>query len=344
MSADAICASPPRSAKRSKAYYAAALSLLVMLTLTSVFIGSRDIPFDVTIQSLVSFDQHNTQHLLVHYLRVPRTLLALVVGAALAGAGVIMQAMTRNPLADPGILGVNAGAMVMVVVGIAWLGLSDIVHYLWLGLLGAALSAAAVYLLAGMGDKPNPVRVVLAGSAITVVLLSLTHLITINSHQEVFNQFRHWAVGSLQGRGYDVLLPVSILVAIGLMAAVMLAGALDTVVLGSEMGKALGANPIWIWFAASGVVTLLAGSATAAAGPISFLGLTAPHLARFVMGAEHRRLLPFAMLLGATLMLGADIAGRIIGYPGEISVGIMIALLGGPCFVVLVRRWKLSQL
>ncbi|HAS3608435.1 TPA: iron ABC transporter permease [Vibrio cholerae] len=320
------------------------LVALMGLTISSVFVGSRDIPYAVTFDALFHFDEQNTQHLLVHYLRVPRTGLAILVGAALGAAGVIMQAMTRNPLADPGILGVNAGAILMVVIGIAGFGLTDMLHYLWFGLFGAAATSVGVYLLAGINQSPNPVRVVLAGAAMTVVLLSMTHLIMLNSAQEVFNQFRHWSVGSLQGRGYEVLLPTSVFVLLGLIAAILLARELDTVVLGHDAGKALGVNPLWIWIASATVVTLLAGTATAAAGPISFLGLTAPHLARLWVGAEHRRLLPYSMLLGALLLLGADLAGRLIGSNDEISAGIMVALIGGPVFVLLVRRWKLSHL
>ncbi|ENM3764351.1 iron ABC transporter permease [Vibrio cholerae] len=320
------------------------LVALMGLTISSVFVGSRDIPYAVTFDALFHFDEQNTQHLLVHYLRVPRTGLAILVGAALGAAGVIMQAMTRNPLADPGILGVNAGAILMVVIGIAGFGLTDMLHYLWFGLFGAAATSVGVYLLAGINQSPNPVRVVLAGAAMTVVLLSMTHLIMLNSAQEVFNQFRHWSVGSLQGRGYEVLLPTSVFVLLGLIAAILLARGLDTVVLGHDAGKALGVNPLWIWIAFAAVVTLLAGTATAAAGPISFLGLTAPHLARLWVGAEHRRLLPYSMLLGALLLLGADLAGRLIGSNDEISAGIMVALIGGPVFVLLVRRWKLSHL
>ncbi|GIA72195.1 ferric vibriobactin ABC transporter, permease protein [Vibrio cholerae] len=320
------------------------LVALMGLTISSVFVGSRDIPYAVTFDALFHFDEQNTQHLLVHYLRVPRTGLAILVGAALGAAGVIMQAMTRNPLADPGILGVNAGAILMVVIGIAGFGLTDMLHYLWFGLFGAAATSVGVYLLAGINQSPNPVRVVLAGAAMTVVLLSMTHLIMLNSAQEVFNQFRHWSIGSLQGRGYEVLLPTSVFVLLGLIAAILLARGLDTVVLGHDAGKALGVNPLWIWISSAAVVTLLAGTATAAAGPISFLGLAAPHLARLWVGAEHRRLLPYSMLLGALLLLGADLAGRLIGSNDEISAGIMVALIGGPVFVLLVRRWKLSHL
>ncbi len=319
-------------------------SALCILAVTSIFVGSSSISTATTLEALLHFDPSNSQHLLVYYLRVPRTLLAIIVGAALGASGVIMQALTRNPLAEPGILGVNAGAMVAIVSGIALFDIVDIAHYMWFGLAGAAVAGAGVYLLAGIGCKINPVRVVLAGSAMTVVLLAITHIITINSHQQVFEQFRHWAVGSLQGRGYDVLAPVTAMISLSLIAACCLARSLDTVVLGSDLGKALGASPTKVWVISCLVITVLAGTSTAAVGPISFLGLTAPHLSRFLIGSEHRWLLPFSMLLSAALLLMADITGRLIGSPGEISVGIMVAFIGGPFFVFLVRKWKLSQL
>lgn len=314
--------------------------LLSLLAAGSLFIGTRSIPVAVTWQSLVNFDPASSEHLLVRYLRVPRTLLAIVVGCALGAAGAIMQALTRNPLADPGILGVNAGATLASVAAIAFLGLTDITDYMGFGLAGAALVGSAVSLLGGV----NPGRMVLAGAALSIVLLALTQIITVNSDEAIFNQFRHWAVGSLQGRGYAVLWPVSQLVAVGLLLALTLARALDTVALGSDTGRSLGVNLTQMWWLAALAIVILTGAATAAAGPIGFVGLTAPHFARLITGPDHRWLLPYSMLFSAILMLAADILGRVVGYPGEISVGIMVALIGGPFFVVLVKRWRVVQL
>lgn len=318
--------------------------LLLLCAALSIFIGTRFVAPAVTWQALTAFEPTNSEHLLVHYLRVPRTLLAMVVGSALGVAGAMMQALTRNPLADPGILGVNAGATVAIVSAIALFGITDVFGYMWFGLLGALVAGGAVYVLAGLRRGINPVRVVLAGSALSVVLLALTHIITVNSEQEVFDQFRHWAVGSLQGRGYDVLWPVSLLVGLGIAVSFALRQALNTVSLGQELGEALGADPQRIWLLASAVIIVLSGAVTSAAGPLSFVGLTAPHLARFVIGPDHRWLLPYSLLIAALLTLAADILGRVVGYPDEISVGIMVALIGGPFFVVLVRKWKIAQL
>ena len=316
----------------------AALFSLPALMLISIFVGSRDIAVATTLEALTHFDANNSQHLIVHHLRIPRTLLAIVVGAALGVSGIIMQALTRNPLADPGILGVNAGAMTMIVLGISIFGVTSLSTYVWLGLLGAAITGFMVYLIAGKGRKVDAVRVVLSGTALTIMLLAVTSLITINSHQEVFHQYRHWSVGSLQGRGYDVLYPVSLFIAVGLLLSLALAKPLDSIVLGFEKGLTLGVNPVFVWAGSFIVVTILAGSATAAAGPISFLGLTAPHITKLIVGTDHKKLLPASMLISALLLLSADILGRIVGYPDEISAGIMVALIGGPFFLYLIRR------
>ncbi|SON52086.1 Ferric vibriobactin enterobactin transport system permease protein ViuD [Vibrio tapetis subsp. tapetis] len=316
----------------------ATLISLPTLMLISIFIGSRDIAVATTLEALFHFDANNSQHLIVHHLRIPRTLLAVIVGAALGVSGIIMQALTRNPLAEPGILGVNAGAMTMIVLGISIFGMTSLSSYVWLGLLGAAMTGFMVYLIAGKGRKVDAVRVVLSGTALTIMLLAITSLITINSHQDVFHQYRHWSVGSLQGRGYDVLYPVSLFIAVGLLLSLALAKPLDSIVLGFEKGLTLGVNPALIWGGSFIVVTILAGSATAAAGPISFLGLTAPHITKLIVGTDHKKLLPASMSISALLLLIADILGRIVGYPNEISAGIMVALIGGPFFLYLIRR------
>ncbi|MGF1711301.1 iron ABC transporter permease [Vibrio kagoshimensis] len=316
----------------------AALISLPVLMLISIFIGSRDIAVATTLKALFYFDDTNSEHLVVHHLRIPRTLLAVAVGAALGVSGIIMQAITRNPLADPGILGVNAGAMTMIVLGISIFGVTNLLTYVWLGLLGAAITGVLVYLIAGKGRKVDAVRVVLSGTALTVMLLAVTSLITINSHQEVFHQYRHWSVGSLQGRSYDVLYSVSLFIGVGLLLSLALAKPLNSIVLGFEKGLTLGINPRFVWAGSFIVVTILAGSATAAVGPISFLGLTAPHITKLMVGSDHKKLLPTSMLISALLLLSSDILGRIVGYPDEISAGIMVALIGGPFFLYLIRR------
>lgn len=315
------------------------LVLLLALGFFSLYFGARAIAPAVVWQALTQFDPLNSEHLLVCYLRLPRTLLAMVVGVALGAAGVIMQTLTRNPLADPGLLGVNAGATLAIVLSIGLFNVTDVFSTMWFGMAGAALVSIAVLLIGGI-DGNNPVKVVLAGAALTIVLLSLTQLVIINSDTQAFDRFRHWVIGSLQGRGFDVLLPVAMLVGVGLLLALAGSKMLDIAALGSESGQALGVNPRWLLAMSALIIVILAGAATAAAGPVVFVGLTAPHFARAVAGSQHRALLPWAMLFSAVVVLLADILGRVIGYPGEVSVGIMVALIGGPCFVWLVKRWQ----
>ncbi|MFT4248073.1 MAG: iron ABC transporter permease [Pseudomonas sp.] len=306
--------------------------------------GTRAIPLAVTWDALHAFDPANSDHLLVRLLRVPRTLIAVVVGAALGAAGAVMQALTRNPLADPGLLGVNAGAASAIVVAVAFFGVADVSGYLWFGLLGAALAGVGVYLLGGARRGIDPVRLVLAGVALTVVLQAATQLILLNSDDAVFDQYRHWSVGSLQGRGMEVLAPVTLATALGVALALALARALDAVMLGEELGHALGAHPGRVWSLAMLAVVILCSAATAAAGPLGFLGLAAPHLARRVVGPGHRWLIPYSMLVAAVGLLAADILGRIIAPPREIGVGIMAALIGAPFFVALARRRRIAHL
>ncbi|MGI6878642.1 FecCD family ABC transporter permease [Microbacterium sp. gxy059] len=316
---------------------------IVAVSFVSVGVGPVAIPPGETLRSFVAFDPDDAQHLLAQLQRTPRTILGLLVGVCLGLAGAVMQALTRNPLAEPGILGVNGGAAFAIATGIA-VGLTSVWHYTWLGLVGAAVAGAVVYLLGGARTGTNPVRLVLAGAASSAVLMAATQLVLVNASPDVFNRFRFWMVGSLSGRGYDVLAAVSVLAVVGIVGAVLLARALDAAVLGEDTARALGANPAVVWSVAGVVVIVLAGAATAAAGPVVFLGLAAPHLARLLVGASHRWVLPYSALIGALLVVGADALGRIVVPGREVSVGIMIAILGGPLFVWLVRRKRIATL
>ena len=322
---------------------AAGLLLLLLLSLASITVGSRELSLATVADAFFAFDPGRSEHLLLRHLRLPRALLAVVVGCALGMAGAVMQALTRNPLADPGLLGVNAGATLAIVAAIATWGITDMADYMWFGLLGASGAGAAVYLLGGVRSGLNPVRLVLAGAALSVVLLALTQIITVNSDDAIFDQFRHWAVGSLQGRSYEVLVPAAVLILVTLSCGLLLCRALDALSLGEDVAQALGVSPRRLWCVCAAVVIVLSGVATAAVGPVSFLGLAAPHLARLWVGPEHRRLLPLSMLIAALLMVAADTLGRVVAHPDEVGVGIMVALIGGPFFIVLVRRWRLVQ-
>lgn len=338
-------AAAARAGDRTRVAWLIVFAFLLFATVVfGIVAGARPIALETTWNAIFHFDPANSDHLLVRLLRVPRTLLAIVVGAALGVAGTIMQALTRNPLSDPGILGINAGAALAISGTIALFGVTDVTAYMVLGMAGAALAGVAVYLLGNIAGNGNPVRVVLAGAALSIVLMSLTQIILVNSDEQVFDQYRNWSVGSLQGRGYQVFLPVLAVSSVGIAIAFALTKALDTAALGADLARALGGNPLRIWGLSALAVIILSGAATAAAGPIGFIGLTAPHIARLMTGPGHRWLLPYAMMIAALLTVAADALGRVVAPPGEVGVGIMLALMGGPFFIALVRRHRISKL
>lgn len=325
----------------------AGLVLLPLLTLVlavaSLCVGALDIAPATVWAALTDFDPTVSEHLVVVHQRVPRALTGIAVGVAIGVAGALMQALTRNPLAEPGLLGVNAGAACAIACSIAFFGTTGIVTQLWWSMLGAALAAVVVIALAGRAGA-NPVRLVLAGAATSVVLAAATQMVLINSTEDTYDRYRHWMVGSLTGRGYEVLAVVTVTVLVGLVVAALLTGPLDAIVLGEDLGRALGARPGRTWALAGFAVVVLAGGATAAAGPITFLGLAAPHIARMWVGVSHRWVIPFSALIGVVLILTADVLGRVLPERGEVAVGTMVALIGGPFFVVLARRRKLVRL
>lgn len=320
------------------------LAVIFLLAVASIGLGSRFIHPSVVWEALTAFDAGNEEHLIVTELRIPRTVLGVLVGAALGTAGAIMQALTRNPLAEPGLLGVNAGASAAVVTGIAVSGSANISAYVWFSFLGAAAAAAVVYGLGGaFSSGANPVRLVLAGSALSVVLGAYTSALVLN-YQTVFGTFRFWSVGSLQGRGWEAIIAVAAFMVLGIVGALLIARPLNALAMGSDVATALGAPVRGVTLVGAGLIVLLAGSATAAAGPIGFIGLTAPLIARSIVGPDYRRILPLSCIVAAIVLLAADVLGRLLAYPGEIQTAIITAVIGGPFFIAIVRRRKLAVL
>ncbi|MGW4652629.1 FecCD family ABC transporter permease [Kitasatospora sp. NPDC004289] len=333
----------PSAALRRTLGLALAAGVLLLLCLLSLWIGTRDVPVSTTWRVLWHPDGSNAATV-VHDYRIPRTLLALLVGSALGTAGALMQALTRNPLADPGLLGVSLGAATGVVVAIGFLGVSSVLGYVWFALLGAAVATLAVYLLGAAGrGQATPERLVVAGAALTAVLFAFDSAVLLLD-PEVFDEFRFWTVGSLAGRRYDVLLAVLPFVLTGGLIAVALARALNALGLGDQVGHGLGVAVGRTRALGGLAVLLLCGAATAAAGPIAFLGLAVPHVARFLVGPDQRWVLAYSAVLAPLLLLAADVAGRVAGAPGEIQVGIVTAVLGGPLFLALCRRRRLVLL
>ncbi len=272
--------------------------------------------------------------------RVDRTIVGILIGAAVAVSGAVMQGVTRNPLADPGILGVNAGAALAVILGIFLLGVGSLQGYMWLSLLGASIAAIVVYAIASIGPKSAaPITMALAGAAISAAATSIIGGIMV-TNQEAFDTFRFWQVGSVAGREPSALTPVLPLFALGFLLSLTAGPILNALALGDDMARALGQRVMVGRAVTSLGAVLLAASATAAAGPIGFVGLVIPHAVRLVVGPDYRKVLLASVFGGMVLILLADTAGRVLTPPSEISVGIMTALIGAPVLVMLVRREK----
>ncbi|HEY8477583.1 MAG TPA: iron ABC transporter permease [Chloroflexota bacterium] len=317
------------------------LALLLGCAVTSTALGAADIHPVTVWTALVAFDG-SAEHLIVRTVRVPRALIAATVGAALGVAGALMQGLTRNPLASPSILGVNAGAALAVVLAIVLLKVGSLAVYVWFAFGGAACAALGVYLLASLGrGGPTPLRLTVAGAALTALLSSLTTAILVLS-QRTLDEIRFWLAGSVAGRDLTLFFQVAPYLAVGLAVALLLGRQVTTLALGEDVARGLGQRTAWIKAAAAGCVVLLAGGSVAVAGPIGFVGLVVPHVVRFFVGADYRWILPYAAVLGAILLLVADVAARLVLRPLELPVGVMTALVGAPFFVYLAW-WKVRR-
>ncbi|MGC5615092.1 FecCD family ABC transporter permease [Georgenia sp. Z1491] len=321
-----------------------ALALLLVLGVLSIVVGSSHVPLPTVLAALTGGDVSAADQHAVTGLRLPRTLAAAAVGAALAVAGALMQALTRNPLAEPGLLGVSAGSSFAVAMGISLLGLSDPSSYVWFALLGALLATVAVTLISRTGGgRVDPVRLVLAGVALSAVLSGILGALRL-SDPRTFNALQVWEAGILSGRGLDVVGSVAPLLLPGLVLALLLGKALNGVAMGDDVAASLGVSLARTRALSVLAITVLAGGATAIAGPIAFIGLMVPHAARRFAGADQRWVLALSLVLGPVLMIGADILARLVVWPGEMPVGLVSALVGAPVLVALARRRKALSL
>lgn len=321
-----------------------ALAVLVMVAFCSVAYGARSIPLGTVWDAFWDYDLTQPDHQIVRTLRVPRTLIGLGVGGALGLAGAVMQGLTRNPLADPGFLGVEAGAALAIVVAIFVFGIGSLSGYVWFALAGAAVGSVAVYVLGSIGaGGATPVKLVLAGAAVSVLLMSLTHSIVLTDTRTL-DHYRLWVVGSLAGRDATIAAQVWPFLLVGALLALGSARALNAMALGEEMARGLGQRVQVARAVGVVAVVVLCGAATAAAGPIVFVGLAVPHIARAICGPDYRWVLPWSLLLAPTLLVGADVVGRLVDRPSEVQVGVVTAVLGAPFFVLLVRRRNLAEL
>lgn len=320
-----------------------AVVLLAVVFLLSLWVGARGITIGDVWQVLWHPDAGETSFI-VREMRMSRAALALAVGAALGVAGALIQALTRNPLADTGILGVGAGASFAVVVAIGLLGVTAMSQYLWFAFGGAILVTAVVYALGSVGSAgATPVRLTLVGIAIGAVLSGFASGITM-LHPDSFDDMLRWSAGSLAGRSWSTLATVAAPIAIGLLIAAVMGRPLNAISLGDDLARSLGANVIRTRVLVIIAVTLLAGAATAAAGPIGFVGLMVPHVVRWFTGPDQRWIIPFSAVGAALLLLASDLLGRIVLAPRELEVGIVTAFVGAPVLILLARRTKVSTL
>jgi len=308
----------------------------------SVRYGSVPLEARVVLDALTRFDPSLDSHLIVRSIRLPRTLIGLGVGAALALAGAALQTVTRNALADPGILGVNTGASFAVVTAVYLAGISSPVAHVWFAFAGAAVTTVGVWLVASAGrGGPTPVKLALAGAVVTALLGSWISAVLLLS-SETLDVVRFWLAGSLAGRDVAVLWSVAPFLVVGVVLVLGAARQLDVLALGDDVARGLGQRTGLVRATIAVATVLLAGAAVAAAGPVGFVGLAVPHAVRGLVGVSHRWVLPYCVVAGPTLLLAADVVGRIVMRPGELAVGIVTALVGAPVLIVLARRRSLD--
>lgn len=330
----------PRHGRRA-AGLLIALAVLALVAVASIAVGAKAMPLDDVWHGLFQYDG-TTNDVVVRDLRVPRTLLGVMVGLGLGLSGAVMQALTRNPLAEPGILGVNAGAAAAVVSAISFLGASTLTELVWWAFLGAAVVSVLVYVLGG-SRSATPVRLALAGTAASAALVGYINAVQLMDSQAL-GKLRFWTVGSLASANMDTVRQVAPFLLAGTLLALALGRPLNAMTMGDDTARALGAHLTRTRIGAMAAITLLCGAATAACGPIVFVGLMIPHLARLFTGPDMRWVLAYSAVLSPVLLLGADVVGRVVTRPAELQVGIVTALVGGPVFIHLVRRKRMAQL
>lgn len=339
-------AAPARFAARSRqrvVWLGISVLALIAVSAASIAVGSAQLPLSTVWAALTSPDG-SIDHATILTLRAPRTLLGLLVGAALAVSGTLMQGLTRNPLADPGILGVNAGAGFAIVLGVSLFGVTRISDYLWFGFLGAVAAGFLVYLVAARGGGgATPLRLTLVGVALSAVLMGFSHTLAMLNTQ-TFDRMRFWGAGTLADRPEGTIQVVLPFIIAGLILAATTARGMNALALGDDLARSVGSRIGWTRVRGMLAVTLLCGAATAAAGPIGFVGLMVPHAVRFLVGPDQRWIIPFSLVCGPILVLSADVIGRLIVAPAELQVGVLTAFLGAPVLIALVRRTKVGAL
>ena len=311
--------------------------LLLFLLCSSIVYGYTDTTWKMAIDAFTDFNGTN-EHIVIQSVRLPRALIASAIGASLAISGVLMQTLTKNPLASPDIFGVNAGAGLAVVTGVTVFGISNLQVFTWLSFIGAAIAAISIYMIGSMGRGGlTPMKLTLAGAAMTAMVTSLTQGLLV-SNEALLEQVLFWLAGSVSGRSLDNLVAVLPYLVVGWGLALIMSGKMNVLSMGEDVAKGLGLNIVFLKLVLGLAIILLSGGSVAVAGPIGFIGIVVPHLTRSIVGIDHRWLIPFSGLFGAVLLIAADVISRYILMPREVPVGVMTAIIGTPFFIYIARK------
>ncbi|WP_010277784.1 FecCD family ABC transporter permease [Paenibacillus senegalensis] len=330
----------PFLASTKKKWYGmlAAVGLMAAAFAASLLFGRTPMTVAIVIEAFTNYDSSSIEHIIIHTERLPRAVIALIAGASLAVAGALMQALTRNPLASPGVFGINAGAVFFIVLAVVLFKVSALDQLMWYGFLGAAVSAVIVYALGSIGrDGLTPIKIVLAGTAITALFVSFTQAILV-LNEAGLQDVMFWLAGSVSGRSLDMLLPVLPYILIAGVIALFMGRAVNLLITGDDIAKGMGQNILLVKIVMGILIVLLAGGSVAVVGSVGFIGLVVPHLSRAFVGNDYRWLIPYSGVLGMVLLLTADVVARLLIMPAEVPIGVMTALVGGPFFIYIARK------
>ncbi|MDF0728044.1 iron ABC transporter permease [Cytobacillus sp. S13-E01] len=314
------------------------ICIFIISFMSSIVFGQTPISVKTAIEAFTQFDESSTEHIIITTTRVSRAVIATVIGSSLAIAGALMQALTRNPLASPSIFGINAGALFFVVFSSVFLSVTSLVHFMWIAFLGAGVAAVMVFFLGSLGrDGLSPIKIVLAGAAISAFFSSFTQGILVLNEQNL-EGILFWLAGSVSGRTMDMLEPIlPFMIGAGILSF-LLGTSINILTSGEDIAKGLGQRTILIKSLIGIVIVFLAGGSVAVGGSIGFIGLIVPHIVRSFVGIDYRWIIPYCALFGASLLLLADVAARFVIMPEEMPIGVMTALIGAPFFIYIARR------
>ncbi|HIW32728.1 MAG TPA: iron ABC transporter permease [Candidatus Paenibacillus intestinavium] len=316
---------------------------VVFLIYCSLAMGQLSISFRAVWQVIMNYDSSNTEHIVIATSRFSRAIIALVVGMTFAVAGILVQALTRNPLAAPDLIGVNSGAIFFIVLAITWLNLQSLNHYMWFAFLGAAISGLAVFFLSSIGrDGLTPIKIIIAGTALSALFISFTQGLLVIDEQSI-QAVLFWIAGSIAGRDISLLLSVLPILLVALIVSMLIGKSMNIFSSGDDVAKSLGLNVGLLKIVMGILIIVLAGGSVAVVGSIGFVGLIVPHIAKRLVGTDYRWILPYGALIGSFLLLIADISARFIIIPQEVPIGVMTAIIGGPFFIYLAKKGVSKQ-